>query len=169
MLKNLSAAAEVKKLPEPVRNRKRGERSTFLLAPAATEVLSLAPYRRRLQGRGWRNLQIALRPASLDRVQVFSQTWEVMRPLCGQSLKVNDRQSFLSAASKTKRRAGLPAFSPAYGFDSSIVNLERQKHCFSFFKGWKLKERCLGNETAFWKKKMSMFERAGSEAKWKPW
>lgn len=33
MLKNLSAAAEVEKLPEPEWNRKEGERSTFLSAP----------------------------------------------------------------------------------------------------------------------------------------
>lgn len=89
----------------------------------------------------WRNGNVICRLlwewASLGRAQVCSYTWEVMRRLCGQSVKVSDRQNFLSATSKTERRGGLPAILPEYGFDS-IVNLGRQKHCFSFFKGWKL-------------------------------
>lgn len=152
-------------------NEQKARRNKCLPAPVASEALSHAPSWRGLPGCRWQSgngiCRLLWEWASLDRVQGCSYPWEVMRPLWAK--REGQWQNPLSATSKTEIRGGLPATSPKYGFDSSIVNLRRQKHCFSFFQGWKLKEWCLGNETALWKKKMSMFARAGSEAKGKPW
>ena len=80
------------------------------------------------------------------------------------------RLHILSAKSETERRGDLSAFLPKYCSGSSVVSLGRRKHHFSFFIGWK-SERCLENETRFWKKKKKklLCEREVSETKWKPW
>lgn len=102
----LSVAVEVK-LPKPKKNKEQGERNKFLLAPTASEALSRAPYLRCRPGHSWPSgnkiCRLLWKPAAPDRVQGYSYTWEAIKPLCGQDVKVSGRRCLFLLHLKPKK------------------------------------------------------------------